>query len=393
MAPARYTTSHFYKELHRDPVVSMEFSPNAQYLASIDCGHQLEPDNCDSEFSAYLVVWDLAASDGAPIPTYKYALEMKFGLAQVLWLDLGLVVAGRDGTLTVIAHEESTHMLHVLTFLAHPSLIHCMAFNKSMRQLLTASAEGLALWNSPGPLSISDVTGLTRLRQRLVENGDVANPFVTTGACWLNRTHFVIAYQRHPFVIWDVEKGTQLREISCQGQDPRVDASFFGSLAAVSYVRGRIDLYDMNTNFFSGDHVHGGLDHAPCKVIHSGRALIHGSQDGSVVFTRVDRIQAGTKDGSGTVVLKPEPFHEWPVGALAAMQNDDGFTIASGTRSPQGQLAQIQVWHAKFPRADPADKVLGRRAIVFICVCGLLGYLASIYARPWMYAGRKVTDM
>ncbi|EJD39790.1 hypothetical protein AURDEDRAFT_128019 [Auricularia subglabra TFB-10046 SS5] len=370
MAPARYTTSHFYKELHRDPVVSMDFSPDAAYLASVDCGHQLEPDNRDSEFSAYLVVWDLAAADGAPIPTYQYALEMKFGLTQVLWLDFGLLVAGRDGTLTIIAHEESNR--------------------KSTRQVLTASAEGLALWNSPA------VGGEWRCSTRMrhtcsleTGTGHASQPFVTTGACWLNKAHFVVAYQRHPFVIWDVEKGTQLREISCQGQDPRVDASFFGSIAAVSYICGRVELYDMDTNFFSGDHLHGGLDHAPCKVIHGGNALIHGSREGSVVFTRVDKIQAGAKGEGGSVVLKPEPFHEWPIGALAATQNDEGFTIASGTRTPPGTLAQIQVWNAKFPRAGTARKELGWRRIVFICICALLMVLACAYAYPVLRSTAK----
>ncbi|EJD33103.1 WD40 repeat-like protein [Auricularia subglabra TFB-10046 SS5] len=301
MAPRRYIAQTPLSQFHRDPVISMDFDPTGRYLVSIDAGHQLEPGNQDSEFSAYLVVWNVAAT--SPL-RHEYALEMKFGLSQVLWLDFGLVVAGRDGTLTVITQDEGTHRLNVVSFLAHPSLIQRMAFSKTTNLLLTASVDGLVLWNTP-------VHGVGLKRRTEMQHacsvapGKRHAPFTVTGLYWLSDSQFIVAYMDHHFVIWDIEQSTRVREISCRGQEARVDAAFYGSTAAVSFAKGLIELYDVEKNFFAGEHEHDGLGASPCLLVHSGTALVHGTEDGKVVLRNAEKIKVSSAPNSGIVVLEP----------------------------------------------------------------------------------------
>lgn len=107
MPPGRYQRSVAFSDLHRSPVVSVAFSPCGKFLATVDAGVQ-----SNEGHTAFFVVWPLSTQNGGTSASY-YALETAFGLSHVLWPadDVGVLIGGRDGTVTVVKDDKTTQMV------------------------------------------------------------------------------------------------------------------------------------------------------------------------------------------------------------------------------------------------------------------------------------------
>lgn len=174
--PLQYRNLLTLKGLHRSPLVALAFNLKGTLLATADSG-AVE----DGTWRSHLVVWEMASTHG--LRQYRFAVKCSYGLAALIWAeDIGIIVAGQDGSITVV--QESfvqrkvcdrlrrrsrsflIKQVHVLTFDAHVSAVSSIAFNAVTRLVATAATDGLKVWkgarhppSNSSPLMLSQRIG------------------------------------------------------------------------------------------------------------------------------------------------------------------------------------------------------------------------------------------